>query len=819
MKHGLISLLRNWFDRHARPALAATETPEQLADYDQQAAALDAQAERVGELFPICVLGQAGVGKSTLINALIAETGHVVPSGGGNGPLTANALRVRYGEEKRFTVLYHGKQFINHTRFALDRKLERELQARGEALPVSDPGENSGTAEASGAHDVGGEEGTASDSAVHRARLWVAGSQHNERSLSYLVDALAWVQGAKIRYGSQFEASDLERLQMLQRAMGFGDSETPCTFAAHESADFHVQLDYHASGFLAPLIRDMQIEWPSPMLQNGIELIDLPGIGIQDDLYEVETERFVRERAKGILLVTHSRGLGRDEAELLRKSGFLNRLLHASDDPTADPLAFMVAMVKVDDVAKQNWKNEKEKNGGTAVRKKAEHFYELVESLRKNTATQIRQYFTEVWQSADMSLQNDKNAIIERLCDSVQVFPLSAPQYCLLMGQEDEDEMPFLPDVESTQVPGLRDAIIAAAQSARAEREARLAAAAGGFFGRLRARLNLHSAQLSEESRAQHEREEMEQKLDAYMGPRQREFDTRRGEFRGYLRKTVPELIDAKVTGAAMVAQKEMAAFLSKLRTDIHWATLRAAIRRNGAYFGARRVQIPHDFSLCFEAPVAQVWSGAILQGIRKETANYSAYQEEVLKEVLTWAKTSGIKVTTKLLEALVDEVQQQRKRLNGVGQEAVDELRTKVRSELIRKVEVAIRRRCERFVAERKDIGPGVLYRMQQMLQELVPDVIEAAKDPSVELLTSRFKEVEREIVAAFKEHSNPLEEAKDALLQRYDRQLARQNAKDTQALPVITAAIEAIPSELTTVERIEAGQSEQAAEEATVA
>ena len=48
------------------------------------------------------------------------------------------------------------------------------------------------------------------------------------------------------------------------------------------------------------------------------------------------------------------------------------------------------------------------------------------------------------------------------------------------------------------------------------------------------------------------------------------------------------------VTGAAMVAQKEMAAFLSKLRTDIHWATLRAAIRRNGAYW-ARRVQI-HDF-------------------------------------------------------------------------------------------------------------------------------------------------------------------------------------------------------------------------------
>jgi hypothetical protein len=48
-------------------------------------------------------------------------------------------------------------------------------------------------------------------------------------------------------------------------------------------------------------------------------------------------------------------------------------------------------------------------------------------------------------------------------------------------------------------------------------------------------------------------------------------------------------------------------------------------------------------------------------------------------------------------------------------------------------------------------------------------------------------------------------LDEAADALLQRYDRQLARQNAHDTAALPVITAALEAIPAELAPVEQKE--------------
>jgi hypothetical protein len=213
---------------------------------------------------------------------------------------------------------------------------------------------------------------------------------------------------------------------------------------------------------------------------------------------------------------------------------------------------------------------------------------------------------------------------------------------------------------------------------------------------------------------------------------------------------------------------------------------------------GARHIQLPHDFALKFEEPVAQVWSTAILQSLRRETARFSSYQADLLGEVLAWAKSSGIKVTTKLLEALVEDVQQQKQRLNAVGKEAVEELRAIVRAQLLQKIEGPIRRRCEKFVSDGDDIGPGVKDRILGMFDELAQGAVATAQTPATELLTARFKEVEKEIVTAFKEHSNPLEEAADALLQRFDRQLQNSGRKAAETLPRLRAAVAAIPDQL---------------------
>ena len=277
------------------------------------------------------------------------------------------------------------------------------------------------------------------------------------------------------------------------------------------------------------------------------------------------------------------------------------------------------------------------------------------------------------------------------------------------------------------------------------------------------------------------------------MAPLQREFDTRRGGFRNFLRKTVPTKIEARVETASSVARKAIHGDLRKLR-DAHWKTLQAAVRKEGTFYGSRHINLPHDFALRFEEPVAEVWSREILVEVRRETREFADYQSSAVTQVLDWARDQGIRVSTRLLEALVEAVKQHRQQVNAVGKEAVDDLREKVRSELIKKIEGPIRRKCQRFVAEQEDFGTGVKSRILELFEQLAEEVVAAAAVPAAALLVERFKEVDKEILAAFGEHSEPLGEAADALIQRQEKSIGREDAQFAKA---IESALAAMPSD----------------------
>jgi len=112
-----------------------------LEELDKLAAQVEDLEKNRGRLFPICLLGQAGVGKSTLINTLIADTEIVVPSGGGTGPLTANALRVIYGDRPSFVVRYHSKKQVSQTRFILEAEIHRQSKTEA-SLTDAEAGED-----------------------------------------------------------------------------------------------------------------------------------------------------------------------------------------------------------------------------------------------------------------------------------------------------------------------------------------------------------------------------------------------------------------------------------------------------------------------------------------------------------------------------------------------------------------------------------------------------------------------------------------------------------------------------------------------------
>jgi GTP-binding protein EngB required for normal cell division len=787
------SLVLNWFKNFVRPVFQKTEAAPVLEELDKLASQVEQLDKHKRLLFPICLLGQAGVGKSTLINTLIADTDIVVPSGGGTGPLTANALHVIYGERPSFEVRYHSTKQLSQTRFILEAEIHRQAKI---AAPAETEAGDDPEMLAIGLDDEV-QEKNRTEEAIGRACLLVAGAQTAHRELSYLADAFRWVLGQKSKFQTEIREEDMDRLRLVQEALKHGTTATKRQFDSAENPNFRRHLRDHACGFLAPLIQEMSIHWPSPLLQNSLELIDLPGIGILSDAYASVTSDFLRNRAKAVMLVTNDRGIRREDAEMLKNSGFLNRLLHSSHDLASDPVALIVVVVRIDDVAVENWKNDKAVNG-VALKTKVQHFADQVERCRSDIAKRLHTFLREVWEDDT----EGKRLVIQSILDNLQVFPVSAPQYRLHRSNEPDEDKPFLPDAEATNILALRTAISKVAQQCMAEQNRRYEETHQRFFGQLRARLEVLSAQRSEARQADEEINAFKQNLDEFISPLQREFDTRRGGFRNFLRKTIPAQIEARVETASNKARKDIQGDLRKLR-GAHWKTLQAAVRKEGTFDGARHINLPHDFTLRFESPVAEVWSREILVDVRRETREFADYQSVAVNQVLDWAHLQGIKVSTRLLEALVEAVKQHRQQVNAVGKEAVDELRDKVREELVKKIEPHIRRKCQKFITDGNNYGTGVMTRILDLFNELGEEVVAAASGPAVTLLVEKFREVDKEILGAFGEHGDPLSEAAEALIQRREKSVKRE---DGQLASAIESAADAMPKEASTTEEINA-------------
>src|SRR5262245_55699711 len=96
----VVTELSTWFHSRVRP-FVAEHLPDKLADLEKSLDRIGAHDRRSSEELAICFLGDSGIGKSTLINALVAGHELLLPAGG-IGPLTALAMEVRFGKEGSF---------------------------------------------------------------------------------------------------------------------------------------------------------------------------------------------------------------------------------------------------------------------------------------------------------------------------------------------------------------------------------------------------------------------------------------------------------------------------------------------------------------------------------------------------------------------------------------------------------------------------------------------------------------------------------------------------------------------------------------------
>lgn len=784
------SRLLLWYNDHIRPFFSEVK-PEKVQQFDSDAERL-AKAE-TASLTPIhaCFLGASGIGKSTLINAMIAREQTIIPAGG-IGPLTAQALKIRYGDFASLKVEYHSANKINNVLFALQKIYKNEL-AHGDSLSESPDNmldldsEEIKEIEDSLIED-NPERDKKKESYTKQAQLMITGKQQEQRDITYLVDGLKTMLGKDCLYGTNFYQEDIVRINKIKDALHKSKNKESFECSEQENGNFKSLLKDHATGFLAPIIKTLEIQWKSDLLENGLVLVDLPGVGIVGDTHANVTAEYMREKAQVVILAVSTRGVQEAEAKILRDSGFLNRLLYSAHDPSADPVSLMVVVTRVDDIAREHYNEDRSK-------KKWEHFQDVCNKTIIEIKSQLVSEIEKIWQISNGSISEEKRNVIETIKDNLKVIPLSAIEYRKFHEQDPEDPS-FITNDGQSNIPQLIEYLKVFSERIINDNKQRLTHHQRLFFSTLTSQINLVKAQWEDETRTLEEIEKLKGELNAFLAPLHKEHSNRQGEFRGFLKNTIPARIDALVGDACSVSRKEVSAYLRKLK-DAHWGTLRAAVRRDGTFYGARHINLPTDFAIRFEEPIAEIWGKKLLLEIRRKTKEYADDCVNLVEQVIDWAKSQGAKIRMNILVAQSDAIKADAKNINSVGKEAVDELRETVKNNLIKKIEGPIRRKCQNFVKKGDDIGLGVKSRILELFNDLANDSIEAAKEPAVELLQTQFREVQNEILKVFK-NQDPLSAIEDAILSTHEGAIKRRDKKmKEKVFTMLTDITESCPEE----------------------
>jgi len=202
-------------------------------------------------------------------------------------------------------------------------------------------------------------------------------------------------------------------------------------------------------------------------------------------------------------------------------------------------------------------------------------------------------------------------------------------------------------------------------------------------------------------------------------------------------------------------------------------------VRRGGRYCGASDINLPTEFALRFEEPIAEVWGKEILKDIRKETKEYANDCLALVEQVADWALNQGARVQAKVIEAQRDAIRADAKKLQGVGREMVKEMRDEAKARLVNAIEGPIKSECNEFIRKNSHIGRGVKQRILDLYQDLADRVTEAAEEPAKNILLKLFKDVEKEILDAFAGRQDPLDSVFDAIVTSQQKYLERSDAQ----------------------------------------
>lgn len=745
-----------WYRERLRP-LVSQHLPDREGEWDQEADRLETLLNGAREELPVCFLGATAVGKSTLINALVTGKEIVLPTTG-VGPLTAQAIVVRYGREPSFEVEYHPAQQVAQILFPLEQDWTRASHAmavtgdNGQVELLVPKEDVEKFKDLLGDGGAGVEEGglTRLDVLRKQARQLITGKPDEAVEVPYILDGLREALGRKRVWGTVFrpDSGDAERVRRLREAL-----TTEAGGKRHRQSpggeDFRALLEDHASGFLAPLIRRIEVTWDSPLLSEGLTLIDLPGLGAAGDSFKKVTREYIPQ-ARAVVLTVNRSGIDQASADLLRTSEFLNRLKYAGDYLDEDPVQLLIAAVQIDSVADERF-------GKNRSRPRREHFRDIQDEMRQQLRNQLREQLHDVWKMGGEPITPREEEVIARLVDNFEVHPVSAVQHRKFLTADDDDR-PFINDVTQSGIDAMKDSLVSLARQFHEHRRQCAARRLASFVERVTARLE----EFRPPPREQHRRSmalKVRKDFLAYVQQKREEYLRREGQLRGLWTDGVRRLIEAEVEKSSGTAERRIRGYLGNLAdAKVSVRTLQAVVRYGGRFSGAtRQIDLPHDLALGFDAVMAEVWNDPILRELRGHTSKFASDCASLLEEIVAWAKDHEMTDFIPTLEAISRTIRADAEQLQIVGEESTAHLRKEVRERLIAEIETPIMKRCREFNTSGLNRGGGTKQRILEMFEVLARDVIEASRTIAIQLMT-RCVEGVREAVNAVWKNRDPL-------------------------------------------------------------
>lgn len=381
--------VRVWYGEHARGLLAGEL--ELLGPLP----ALTTAALEIG------VLGLTGVGKSSLLNAVVAPGTQLLPAGG-VGPLTGVPIRIVAAKERELRVRYRAGRWLLETMRALR-----------------------------GAHRLGSDD-------LGRMSLVCTGDQYRIRDPEWLLDAIRYALHPDVGSPPDGETSTLEALHRLHAVLEHRESTVVWAANSDEGAFFRAVRE-HTAGQFAPLCEAIEIGWTSSFLRAGPPLIDLPGLGAVHDTHASHTAAWLT-RGRVAVLVVDRAGLPEAMAVALRASGFLKRWI----DEEAE---LAIAITKLDLVADDERRSSPHKPW-------EQHYFDACQRAIAQMRTQLA---TLLSHAQTDGVDSERAA---RTVSRARIIPVSSRERHRLE-QDDGLDRSRVRSPESTGVPELQRAMLA----------------------------------------------------------------------------------------------------------------------------------------------------------------------------------------------------------------------------------------------------------------------------------------------------------------------------------------------------------------------